>query len=118
MGTEGADQADNGTFIREDADNIGASFDLLVQALQRIGAVDFAAMLAWKVHVRQHVGLALIDEGCQLRPLAAKLISSMAQSLAGTGASRSVQGRSASQGSAGTSPPIGGQSIQSGPSKA
>ena len=56
-------------FVREDADDVGAAFDLLVQALQRIRGMDLGPVLGWEVHVRQHVGLALVDERAELRPL-------------------------------------------------
>src|SRR5215203_3690825 len=79
----GADQADDGALVREDADDVGASFDLLVQPLERICAVDLAAMRGREVQVRQHVGLAVVDERAELRPFGSELVGDMAQRLAG-----------------------------------
>jgi hypothetical protein len=36
---DGADEADDAVLVGEDADDIGAALDLLVQPLQRIGRV-------------------------------------------------------------------------------
>ncbi len=41
----GADQPDNGPFVREDTDDIGTSLHLLVQPLPRIRAVNAGAAL-------------------------------------------------------------------------
>ena len=38
---DGADEADDGLFVREDADDVGAALDLAVEALERVRAVDF-----------------------------------------------------------------------------
>ena len=43
-----ADQADDRVLIWEDADDIGAAFDFLVQALERVGGVQLAAVRAGK----------------------------------------------------------------------
>jgi len=69
-----ADQSDDRSFIGEDADNIGTAFDLLVQAFTRVGRVDLGPVLARKVHVRQHIGLALVDEAAKPGPLVAQLV--------------------------------------------
>jgi hypothetical protein len=45
--TERADQPQTALSIREDADNVGAAFDLLVQPLQHIGALQVLVVLAW-----------------------------------------------------------------------
>jgi len=41
--------------VGEDADHVGAPFDLLVQALERVGAPDLAPVLLGEVQERQHV---------------------------------------------------------------
>ena len=40
-----ADQRDDGWLIGEDADDVGAAFDLLVEALRGVGAVQPGAVL-------------------------------------------------------------------------
>ena len=40
-------------------------------------------MLGGEVHVGQHVGLAVVDERTELRPLVAELVSDVAHGLAG-----------------------------------
>ena len=39
---QGADQARDGSFVWKDADNIAATLDLAVEALERVGAVQLA----------------------------------------------------------------------------
>jgi site-specific DNA recombinase len=70
-------------FIGEDADDIGASFDLLVQSFQWVGAMDLRTVLLGKVQVRQNVGLAVVDEGGELRPFLPQLTRHVAQRLTG-----------------------------------
>jgi len=64
---------------------VGTALDLLVQACQWAGAEDLAAVLEGKVHMRQHVGLAVVDDGGRLGSLAPQLIGDTAQGLSGTG---------------------------------
>ena len=42
---DGADQPGDAGLVGEDADDVGAPFDFLVQALQRVGGVQFGAVL-------------------------------------------------------------------------
>jgi hypothetical protein len=42
-----ADQADDGGFVGEDADDVAAALDLAVEPFERVGAVYLAAML-WR----------------------------------------------------------------------
>ena len=44
---DGADEADDGVLVGEDPDDIGSTLDLLVEALQRVGAVKLGAVLGW-----------------------------------------------------------------------
>ncbi len=60
-----ADQPDDGALVGEDTHDVGPAFDLLVQALDRIGWVDLGPVLGGEAHVRQHVGLALVDEAAK-----------------------------------------------------
>lgn len=48
--------------------------------------MDLGSVLGGKVHVRQHVGLALVDERAELGPFGAQLVSDVAERLAGSGA--------------------------------
>jgi hypothetical protein len=58
-----ADQPDDRGLIGEDANDVGAALDFLVEPFERIGAMQFAAVLLGKIEVGQHLGLAVIDEG-------------------------------------------------------
>ena len=60
--------------VGEDADNVGAAFDLLVQPLDRIGRMELRPVLAGEVHVRQHVCLAVVDESAELGPFLPQLV--------------------------------------------
>ena len=42
---DGADQSDDAGLIGEDTDDIGASFDFFIEALEWVGAVQFGAVL-------------------------------------------------------------------------
>jgi len=48
---DGADQADDGGLVWKEADDIGAAFDLLVQPFQRVGGMQFCAVLGGKVSI-------------------------------------------------------------------
>ncbi len=48
---DGADKADNGRLVWEDADDVGPPLDLLVQALEGVGAVELGPVLRRKGHV-------------------------------------------------------------------
>jgi hypothetical protein len=69
---QGADEADDGIIVWEDADDFGAPLDLAVEALDRVGRVQLGAMLLG--HVGQHVGLGIIHDGGEFRHLGADLI--------------------------------------------
>ncbi len=81
-----ADQSDDGALVREHADDIGASFGLLAQTFEPVRAVKLGPVLNRKVSVRQHVGLALVDERRKLGPCAPERVGDMAQRLARRGA--------------------------------
>jgi hypothetical protein len=78
-----ADQSGDSAFIGEDADDIGRSPYLLVQAFQRVRRMDLGPVLGGEVHVCQYVGLAIVDECSELRPFHPKLVGHMSQGLAG-----------------------------------
>ena len=42
---DGADEAGNGSFVGEGADNLGAALDLAIEALERIGGMQLGAVL-------------------------------------------------------------------------
>ena len=50
------DQADDRALVGEDADDIGAALDLLVEAFNRVGAVALAAVLCGEVNRSGFVG--------------------------------------------------------------
>src|ERR1700730_6319409 len=56
------------------ADDLGAPFDLAVEALQRVGGVQLDAVLGREGHVGEHIGLGLVQEGGELRKLGAQLV--------------------------------------------
>ena len=58
----------------EDAHDAGASLDLGVEPLQRIGRLALQAMRCGKGHVRQDVGLVLVHERTDLREALSELI--------------------------------------------
>jgi hypothetical protein len=72
-GAAGAHEADDGVFIREDADDVGAPFDLAVQTLERIDGVDFRPMIFREAHEGEHIGLCVAR---LLRPDRFSLITS------------------------------------------
>jgi hypothetical protein len=63
---QGADQAGDGSFVREDADHVGPSLDLLVQALQRIRGMDLRPVFLGEALVGQDV---LLGAAHQVREL-------------------------------------------------
>ena len=72
---QGANQAINGRFVGKDTDHVGAAIDFSVEALNRIGAVDFAPMLARKAHVRQYIVLCIIHQAGDCWQAFAELVS-------------------------------------------
>src|SRR5215472_1607665 len=80
-----ADQADDRGFVGEDADDIGAAFDFFVEPLKWVGAVQFAAVRLGEIQIRQHIGLAVVDQRGKLRPFRPQLVGDVAQHLAGLG---------------------------------
>ena len=71
---DGAYQACDGGFVREDAVDLGAALDLAVQALQRVGGVQLGSVLNREGHVGQHVGPRPVHQGGELRQLGAELV--------------------------------------------
>jgi len=45
---DGADQPHDTGLVWEDADDIGTPLDLLIETFERIGAVQFGAVLGWE----------------------------------------------------------------------
>ena len=81
---QGADKPGDGGLVGEDSDDIGAAFDLAVQPLQRVGGVDFGAVLGGEVHIGEHVGLRLIEQAGELGQTRAHLVGNVAPLLART----------------------------------
>lgn len=76
-----ADQPGDAGFVGEDADDIGAPLDLLVQSLQRVGAVQLGAVLGREADVSQHRARCR-PSACQLGPAWPQLVGDMAPGLA------------------------------------
>jgi hypothetical protein len=59
----GADQADDGGVVGENADDIGSAFHLGVQTFERIGAVDLGSMGFRESHESEHLMLCVVHHG-------------------------------------------------------
>ena len=68
---DGSHKTDDGVLVGEDADDISASLDLTVEALDRVGGVQLGTVLGWESHVGKHVRLGLIEEYGELWQLGA-----------------------------------------------
>ena len=79
---DGADQADDGGLVGEDADDVGAALDLAVEPLERVGGVQLGPVLGREGHVGEHVGLALVHQGGELGPARPELVGDVAPGLA------------------------------------
>ena len=75
---DGADQACDGIFVGEDADQLGAPHDLSIEPSDRVGAVYFGAMLLWEGPDGQHVPIGIIEQGGQCGQFRANLIGDRA----------------------------------------
>src|SRR5260370_18742318 len=78
-----ADQPNDRSFIGEDVDDVGVALDPLLSRSN--GLVQFAAVLLGEVEIGQHIGLAVVGEGGELRPFLPLLVGDMAQHSAGLG---------------------------------
>ena len=58
-----ANETDDCALVREDADHFGTSFDLAVDAFERVGGVQRDAVLCREGHVGEHIRLCLIQKG-------------------------------------------------------
>jgi hypothetical protein len=76
--------------LGKNTDDVGTAFDFLVEPLERIGAVQFAAMLLGEVEIRQHLGLAAADEDGE--PFWPQLMGDVVQRLAGQSPIRLQEG--------------------------
>ena len=65
LGQDGADQADDGVVVGEDADHVGAALDLAVEAFERVVGPDLAPVLGREGEVGEHVRLRLVQQGGQ-----------------------------------------------------
>ena len=66
---DGADEADDGGLVGEDADDLGAALDLAVEALERVGRVQLGPVRRREGHVGEHVVLGLVHQGGELGTL-------------------------------------------------
>ena len=63
---EGAEEADDGAIVREDADDVGTTLQLAVEAFERNGAGKQWRMLPREGHVGAHVVAASVNQLAQL----------------------------------------------------
>ena len=75
---DGADEACDGGFVGEDADDFGTTLDLAVEPFQRVCRMKLGAMLGGDAHVGEHVGLGLVHQGGELGDLRSELVSDTA----------------------------------------
>jgi hypothetical protein len=59
---QGADEPCDGAFVWKDANNIGASFDLGIESLKRVGSVDLLGVRFGEAHIGEHVSFGTIHE--------------------------------------------------------
>ena len=59
------DEADNGGFVREEADDLAAALDLAIESLEWVGAVYLGAMPCWGAHVNQHIGFGVVNQSSE-----------------------------------------------------
>ena len=78
-----ANKSANAGFIREDADDIGAAFNFLIQALYRVCRVQLATVGLRIVHIGEHVMFGLVEQGGDLAKARAELIGNVAPGLSG-----------------------------------
>ncbi len=72
---DGTDETGDGGFVREDADDLGASLDLAIETFERIGGVELGSVLGREAHVGEHVRLGVIHQDGELWQLGPELIS-------------------------------------------
>lgn len=80
---DGADEARDGRFVGEDADDVGPALDLAIEAFNGIGAVEFGTVFLREGHIGQHIRLGIVHQGRQLRELGTHLVGDCAPLLAG-----------------------------------
>ena len=71
---KGADEATYGFLVGEDADDVGASLDLAVEAFDRVRAVELGSMFLGEAHIGQDVRFGLVHDGGEFGHLGADLI--------------------------------------------
>ena len=80
---DGADEADDGRLVREDADDIGPALHFLVQALQWVGGVKLGTVLGRERQVGEHIVLALVHQVGEFGPARSELIGDLTPDLSG-----------------------------------
>jgi hypothetical protein len=64
FGEDGADEADDGSAVREDADDVGAAADLLVEPVERVVAPQLPPVLLRARGEGEQVGRGFFEQGC------------------------------------------------------
>jgi site-specific DNA recombinase len=72
----------HGGLVGEDADDVGAPLHLLVQALERVRAVQLGPVLDREGQVGEHLVLALVHQRGELGPAGPELVGDLAPGLA------------------------------------
>ena len=75
---DGLDEPDDGVVVGEDADDLGAPFDLAVEPLESVGGMNFGPVVGGETHVREHVVFGLIRERGELGQLGLELVGDFA----------------------------------------
>lgn len=57
---QGADEPGNGGLIGEDADDVAAPLDLLVEPFERVGAAELSPVRGREAHISEHVRLGVV----------------------------------------------------------
>jgi hypothetical protein len=65
------DEQDDGIFVGEDANDVGASLDFAVEPLERINGVDFRPMIFREAHEGEYISLCFVHERSEFRLSAA-----------------------------------------------
>jgi hypothetical protein len=80
---QGADEADEGGLVGEDADDFAVPLDFAVEAFERVCAVDLDPVLGGKAHVGQDVGLGIVHQRRESADPGPDLVGDLAPLLAG-----------------------------------
>ena len=75
VGQDRADEADDGGLVREDADDAGSAFDLLVDPLQGVGRPDLRPVRPGEGGEGQHFGFRVVHQRPDLGEAGGELVA-------------------------------------------